>query len=379
MEIAILISLIILCVLIVVFGVLLILKVSKNKENQKEIDENVLESHIANNISTKINDSLNQLKESLANNFTGNREEIDKQMSNLTLVLKEANEAMNSSLITNSNSFLEVKKDFGTLQGKLASFESLNTGINELNTVLSGSKSKGDFGESSLEDLLSDVFGEPSSLNIRYETQKELVSKNDDGSSLRPDAAINLSKEKKVCIDSKLPFENYKNWVLEQDEIKKAKFRKDFITDLNKQVDEASKYNNKKETTDYSLLYLAFDSMFYFVQSKCYNDVVKRANSKHVLIVSPSTILPILYNIKYTQDKEITIANLSSIYDGIRKFQDALARLDSSLSDYEKQFKIIENRFLEIQRSSKNATNSAKKILENAPKEINIETDQPIE
>lgn len=147
--------------------------------------------------------------------------------------------------------------------------------------IFKSPKLRGIWGEASLESALAQYF--PAD---RYQTQYYFKS----GEAV--DAILKLPNDLILPIDSKFNWENFEKMVNADNEVARDGFRKQFLSDVKKKIDEiAAKYLVPAEgTTDFALMYMPAETLFYeVIQNVKEADLSSYARAKKVILVSPNT------------------------------------------------------------------------------------------
>ncbi len=224
----------------------------------------------------------------------------------------------------------QIQKQLGAVQ--LAGQQMSDT-AHTLEGILGGAKSRGSFGEVTLERLLEDSL--PTS---QYEMQYRFSS------GEAADAVIKLRDKKLMAIDSKFPLDAYRRIAAEGDEAKRA-----FAVAVKGHADAISrKYIVPNEgTLDVALMFVPSESVYYELLSTQDNkgqplDAYCREGK--VIAVSPNTLY----------------AHLCVISMGLRGMQmeENAKRLLASLSGMEKQMEKFADKFGVLGTHLKNAQQS---------------------
>jgi DNA recombination protein RmuC len=142
-------------------------------------------------------------------------------------------------------------------------------------------KLRGNWGEYSLESALSQYFTSASWHMQHAFSSGEVV-----------DAVLQLPNGTLLPIDSKFNWENFQRMVQADNDIATEGFRKQFLSDVKKRVDEiATKYLMPGEnTTDFALMYVPAEAVYYEVINNIgETDVADYARKKKVILCSPNT------------------------------------------------------------------------------------------
>jgi DNA recombination protein RmuC len=224
----------------------------------------------------------------------------------------------------------QIQKQLGAVQ--LAGQQMSDT-AHTLEGILGGAKSRGSFGEVTLERLLEDSL--PAS---QYEMQYRFSS------GEAADAVIKLRDKKLMAIDSKFPLDAYRRIAAEGDEARRA-----FAVAVKGHADAISrKYIVPNEgTLDIALMFVPSESVYYELLSTQDNkgqplDAYCREGK--VIAVSPNTLY----------------AHLCVISMGLRGMQmeENAKRLLASLSGMEKQMERFADKFGVLGTHLKNAQQS---------------------
>jgi len=209
--------------------------------------------------------------------------------------------------------------------------------------IFKSPKLRGRWGETSLESVLAGYFPKE-----RYAIQHYFKS----GEAV--DAVLKLPNNLLLPIDSKFNWENFEKMVQAEDEISKDGFRKSFISDVKKKIDEiSSKYIIPAEATvDMALMYVPAEAVYYeIIHNVKEVDVSEYARKKKVILVSPNTFYSTLSAIHHWyRDVQITkqtkdiINRLSRIKTDSEKLQDNFRRLGKHISDASGAFDDSEKR-----------------------------------
>ena len=190
--------------------------------------------------------------------------------------------------------------------------------VSSFQEIFKSPKLRGQWGEASLEHILSQHF--PSEL---YEIQ-HLFSTGE-----QVDAVLKLPNNRLLPIDAKFPSENFAKMVESSGEEKKV-FQKRFINDLKGHIDKiATKYIIPSESTvDFALMYVPAEAIYYEIVNNVGKefDLTGYAWSRKIILTSPNTIYLTLRTIEHWfKDTQIS-----------RQTQEVLKRLDRIQQDASK-------------------------------------------
>ncbi|MBN1949238.1 MAG: DNA recombination protein RmuC, partial [Candidatus Cloacimonetes bacterium] len=219
---------------------------------------------------------------------------------------------------------------------QIHNLEKLNRQISEdaenLTKALKGDvKVRGNWGEVILERIL-----EESGLQKgrEYETQASFTE--EDGSRKQLDVLIKLPEEKYLIIDSKLSLLDYERLVAAEEEAEQQQHLRKLLSSVRTHIEGLYRkhYHDLKEinTPDFVLLFMPIEGCFSVVVQ---NDqgLYQYALEKHIVIVSPSTLLVTLRTIAFIWRQENQTRNAMEIARQSGNLYDAFVRL---LEDLEK-------------------------------------------
>lgn len=234
----------------------------------------------------------------------------------------------------------EDLKDVSEKVGKVSTFQD----------IFKSPKLRGQWGESSLEHMLSQHF--PSELLEK----QHLFS-----SGEKVDAILKLPNKKLLSIDSKFPFDNFEKMIGLQGEERKS-FEKVFASDVKKRIDEiANKYILPSENTvDFALMYIPAEAVYYEIinnLSRKY-DLNGYAWGKRIILTSPNTLYLTLRTVEYwLRDTQISkqtqeiLERLNKIYkdsdilsEEFRKLGNHLKNTVSSYKNSQKRLSLFSNK-----------------------------------
>ena len=242
-------------------------------------------------------------------------------------ITSQAQAAMSNELKNTRDQITQIQQQLGAVQ---ESGHLMHEAASRLENILGGAKSRGTFGETTLERLLEDCLPP-----TQYSTQYRFRS----GEAV--DAVIHLRDKKLMAIDSKFPLNAFQRLEIEGDEA-----RKDFIAAVKLHADSiAKKYIVPDENTlDLALMFVPSESVYYELL-RCADGkglaLDAYCRSKKIMAVSPNTLY----------------AHLSVIAMGLRGMQieENAKRLGANLAGLSKQVDQFKESFDKIGTHLKNA------------------------
>jgi len=293
-------SLFILIIFLVVAGgvVILIFGQRKSKTDEKQ-------SEAIRDLERRLTDlMINQLKE-IRGSVDGTSKAMYEQISSFT-------------------------KETVQMRQELKQVQETMKNISSFQEIFKSPKLRGQWGEASLEHILSQHF--PKEL---YQTQ-HLFS-----SGEQVDAVLKLPDGKLLPIDAKFSSVNFEKMKEAESDKEIALFRKKFIGDVKFNIDKiASKYILPSEgTLDYALMYIPAEAIYYEIMAKEI-DLVKYAQEKKVTLASPNTFYSALRTIEHwfrsmqiSRQTQQILKRLDRVYQDAQKLKNDFRKLGNHLRD----------------------------------------------
>jgi len=229
----------------------------------------------------------------------------------------------------------------------------LSADANNLATALKGSnKHQGNWGEMILEKIL-----ERSGLQQGIEFEKQTMDLNANGDKIMPDLVIHLPENKHIIIDSKVSLVAYTNLVAAENDEDRKQFLKAHVDSIRSHIKMLSDKNyssaQKLTTPDFVLLFMPIEAAFSSAMQQD-NDLYNYAWDRHVVLVSPTTLLAMLRTIasiwkqeKRTRNAEAIAKEGGDLYDKFVGFTDDLLELGKKLEDAQKSYSASMNKLKE--------------------------------
>ena len=235
-------------------------------------------------------------------------------------------QAMNDQMRSFTKEATQIREDLKQVQATVKD-------VSTFQEIFKSPKLRGQWGEASLEHILSQHF--PKEL---YKVQ-HLFS-----SGEQVDAVLKLPNDLVLPIDSKFPSENFDKMVKAATETEKSFFKKSFLEDVKNRINEiATKYILPAEsTTEFALMYIPAEAIYYEIVSSLGKelDVAAFAWSKRIILTSPNTLYLTLRTIEHwfkdtqvsKQTQEI-LKKLGKVHQDAEKLMDDFRKLGSHLKD----------------------------------------------
>ncbi len=316
----------------------------KDLQSDKEKDE-ILTKWLENMQGT-FDVRLKGVEGTMDNRLRNVQEQLDKTTNVLNKRVDESARDMNTRLDKAAEVISEVGKELGSMS-------EIGRSMKELQSFFKSPKLRGNIGEQVLKELLEEML--PNGNFILQYTFK---------SGERVDAILKVD-EGYISVDSKFPMENFNEMIQKETEAERERFRKDFIRDVKKHIDDISKkYIVPSEgTVDFALMYIPSEAIYYEVVVNN-PELGKYSWGKRVLPVSPNVFYSYLKAILIglegkkveSRAKEILI-ELRGIKEDSIKFNESLSLLTkhftnarNTLDDVNKEYEKIDNRIGSLQK-----------------------------
>lgn len=282
-----------------------------------------------------------ELKDSLEKLEKGTREELERVRKDNSEQLERIRMTVDDKLSKTLNerldsSFKNVRESLDRLYKNLGELKSLDTAVGDLNRTLSGVKTRGSWGELSLETLLEDILTPE-----QFERQSTLGSR----SRETVDFAVKMPGADGdfvyLPIDSKFPVEDFQRMMtaLEAGNVSEYESnRREFEKRLKSEaVSIKNKYIKPPKTTDFALMYLPTESL-YAEALRVPGLVEEIQRSQRVIITGPTNAAALLNSLRIgfrTLMIQKNSAEVFKILSDFRKkfydFKDTLAAVRENL------------------------------------------------
>lgn len=290
---------------------------------KSKVDQNQTEA--IKDLERRITDlMINQLKE-IRGNVDGTSQAMHQQISSFT------------------RETVQIREQLRQVQDEMKN-------ISSFQEIFRTPKLRGEWGEASLEHILSEYF--PQELYVR----QHLFS-----SGEQVDFVFKLPNGKLLPIDAKFFSDNFEKMLEAKIDNEKNIFQKKFVQDIKFNIDQiASKYILPSENTvDYALMYIPAEAIFHQIMFNLKDeDIADYARRKKITLASPNTIYLTLKTIEHWfRDTKIS-----------KRTQEILKRLDGIQRDAEK--------LMDDFRKLGGHLNNAKSAYDNSEKRLSLFTDR---
>jgi len=220
-----------------------------------------------------------------------------------------------------------LNKQIGELQGTNKQMMQIGTEVRRLEDILSSPKLRGQMGEWSLENLLSQILPKDS-----YKLQHTFK----DGKKV--DALIELA-DFSVPIDAKFPLPGFEKVVKAETEEEKTKLRRQFLKDVTAHIDKiACDYIRPAEgTLDFALCYIPAENVYY-------ETIVKYVGETHDILqyCFDKKVIPVSPNLLYTYLMTVVMGlHGLQIEKQAAEIRQNLKRLNASFGDFGSNWEVL--------------------------------------
>ena len=238
-------------------------------------------------------ESISTLKKQTEEAFSKSRAEL--QMHNNTL-LTPLNDTMNRF-----NGTLEKFKETSmsnheALKNALARTMEMNETLSKeaenLTNALKAPKTQGNWGELTLEEVLSS-----GGLVEGTGYTKQAYFKTEENGRQFPDFIVHLPGDRHIIIDSKMSINSYVKWCNATSEPERQEYIKKHVTAMKERIEELSSKNYQKQLSqqglDFVFMFIPIEYA-YFAAIKEEPDLISFAKDKQVALVTPSNLFAVI-------------------------------------------------------------------------------------
>jgi len=293
-------------------------------------------------IKSEQKDLREQNREALEEKF----KPLQKDIENFKTKIEEFNrqgEVKTAELKIQIENLVQESKNVQTTADKLA------------NAIKDNAKSRGNFGELILENLLKQA----GLINKRddeekgnYITQPKIYD-DEAENKIQPDAVVFFPDNKHIVIDSKCPLNNFQNYCNSDDEeVKKSELKK-FFEAVENMADELSgKYNRLEDlnTPEFKLMFLPLEACASYVYGN--SEILEKAMKKNIIIVCPSTLFATLKIINRIWQNKLQADNINNIFDTFQKLYEKILIFVEKAKDIQQAIKKADNSFDELYKTT---------------------------
>ncbi len=321
-----------LLILVILLIILLIFKI-----NSKDETERIL--RLETNVVKEIGDFKLDFSSKLKTDFDNLNDRIEARLNHIN---DKVNGRLDENFEKTNKTFTSVLERLSKIDEAQKKIDGLSTDIVSLQSVLTDKKTRGIFGEVSLNNILTSVFGEKK--GQIYDIQHTM-------SNGKIADAILFAPEPlgTIAIDSKFPLENYQRMTnIKLSTTEREMASKKFKSDVKSHIDAiASKYIIVGETSDEAIMFLPAEAIFAEINAY-HGELIEYAFSKRVWITSPTTLMSslsviqmVLKNMQRDKYAKVIHDELNRLGLEFSRYKDRWDKLSRSIDTVNKDIKDI--------------------------------------
>lgn len=229
--------------------------------------------------------------------------------------------------------------------------ESQNDKEIHIKNFFSNIKNQGIWGEEQLTNLLNETLN-----SSQFDTQCSVEPKSD----FTVDAAVKISTVSNnyilLPIDSKLPLEDYMNFLNSNEEINYQNAKK-YIKKIESKIKVEAKsirgkYIKPPYTTDFAIIFLPIESLYYLlIQNTAFTEQLRREYK--ILIASPSSLSALINSVSICFKYSKLEATYQNFYDSTELLTRNLEDLDLTIVKSEKNLEDLNKSMNELKLKTK--------------------------
>jgi DNA recombination protein RmuC len=286
---------------------------------------------------TQLKAEFDGLNQKTAQSLETIRDRVDARLMAMT---ERVQEKLDQNIKEGFAQFEKVQQHLKAAEEQLREVSTLGHSINDLNNLLKLPHLRGQFGEASLERLLSDFL--PAHM---FEIQ---ASPGEGGG--RADAVIQFP-DRRLPIDAKFPRESVLALFESENQSEVEEARDQFVRVMKAEAKRIKNYIQPEHgTTDIALMYLPSETLY--MEAVRNRELADWLNQQHVFPVSPNTLLMTLQ----------TIALVHKWYEVASRFE----KSRQELAKAQKSFDFFQNHFENVGKS----LNKAQEAFETAQRHL---------
>lgn len=265
-------TLIILAILIAGAVSIIIYAFSNQLKNLKSDIKNEDEERVLMEWLKEMKGSVDKSSDTLERQLKGQNDSLQKQLIDQRKAISDQTKLIWERLENSSQVISQVQKQLGGIT-------EFGKDMKDLSNILKSPKLRGGLGEQFLYEILENNL--PKDL---FKTQYKFK----DGDVC--DAVV-ITDKGLIAIDSKFPMENFKEMLTKETQEEREKYKKVFIRDVKKRIDEiSSKYILPEEgTTDFAVMYVPSENIYYELIVNT-AEIEDYSRDKKVFLTSPNTL-----------------------------------------------------------------------------------------
>ena len=350
--------------LLIIVIILLIILITK-KNNNNEIIEKL--GKFETDITKSIGDFKFDFSKVLTSDFETLNERIERK---LTLINDMVNERLDKNFEKSNKTFNSVLERLSKIDEAQKKIDDLGNDIVSLQGVLTDKKTRGTFGEVSLEYILNNAFG--GSSNGIYKTQYKFENGYVVDAILFAPAPLGT-----ISIDSKFPLENYQK-MTDKTKSKEERnmYEKLFVQDVKKHINDIkTKYIIPGVTTEEAIMFLPAEAIFAEINAY-HPELITYAYNNKVWITGPTTLISTLSTISMIIKNIERDKYAKVIHEELNKLSVEFSRYKDRWEKLSKNIKAVNNSVDELTTTTDKITKKFEAINKVEIKEIEVKNDK---
>jgi DNA recombination protein RmuC len=228
--------------------------------------------------------------------------------------LQAGQQSISQSLQSSQQILSRLNTQIGELQGTNKQMLQMGTDVRRLQDILASPKMRGQIGEWSLANLLSNILPAENFV-LQYGFKDGKIA----------DALIKLA-DYSVAVDAKFPLPAFEQMLSADSDEQKARLRKQFQNDVTKHIDKiAADYIKPDEgTLDFAFMYIPAENIYYETVVKYQTDtknVLQYSLDKKVIPVGPNLLYAYLMTVVMGLRGLAIEKQARQIYQNLKKLQ----------------------------------------------------------
>ena len=333
MEVTTILLIILFFAFLIIIGLIIFLFSKINNYGSQNENEKVLQnslnnlSEIMRNMENKVISGEREMKRSVELQFQESQKlisEISEKMRNSDA---ETRKAFGEQFQSANKLIQEITREVTEVKEGNKQVLSMTEQLSNLEKVLTNQKQRGNWGESSLELILSNFLQDNFQMQYQFKSGEAV------------DAVI-FVRDKVLPIDSKFSLDNYQRCIDANNDEDKKFYADEFKKDLKLRITETSKYIRENENTlPIAFMFIPSEAIYYDLlageQSRIKVNtqaLLEYAQKQRVFIVSPTSILAYLH---------LVLAGIKAfkVEEGAKQIQKKVEDLGRHITNYEEFYK----------------------------------------
>lgn len=221
--------------------------------------------------------------------------------------------------------------------------------VNLANALKGSNKAQGNWGEIILERLL-----EESGLKKGREYETQVSLRNEAGQRRNPDVIVRLPENKDIVIDAKVSLVDYEQYCNSEDRELKQQYLHKHIASIRSHIDALNKKDYERleniRSLDFVFIFVPIEAAFMLALDH-EPGLFKYAYDKHIILVSPTTLLATLRTVesiwryeKQNRNAEKIASMAGGLHDQFALLIEAFQEVGQNIDKAQKSYELVQNR-----------------------------------